>query len=158
MKYFKPDLLARLNSADERTSDAASEQWDAARNAYEQSLEKIRPLLPVAILDTHFHDAKIGRGLMRGRVYFIFVLTEDRQSLEIDYLLSAAPSVVQHPPLSTSKQVFWWYDEIEKANDGFVHSILMSNGVELRIPFLKVQVSPVEFAKAVVPDAALCTE
>ena len=146
MKFFTPDLLARYNSPNEEIADIASDQWGAARDAYGRIVEQLRQNIQVQqLLDIDFHDAIVDFMGGRGLIFSIYLRTEEGSGFEVVYLLADSLSWIQHPSFPAARVLTWWYDEIEELKDcSFVHSILLSSGVELHIPFVKATVRTFE--------------
>src|SRR6266849_562695 len=46
MKYFTPELMARIGSPDDAVAKAAAAEWDQSLERYEQRLEQIRAEMP----------------------------------------------------------------------------------------------------------------
>src|SRR4051812_34465166 len=46
MKYFKPELLARVRSSDDNVAEVAAVEWEEAVAAYQARFKKIRDKLP----------------------------------------------------------------------------------------------------------------
>ncbi len=158
MKYMTAELLARLQSADEAIVDAADEEWSRRCEAYRTHLAAIQADLSYgvkAMLRHQLHDAKVLTVAVDEENCFSVFLdlgqTEDPRdkNLELRYHLTAAPGCstpgydfTYHQELSGYGQMYkrWLYDEVDVIETGkaFVHNILLSGGVELRLIFSKL--------------------
>lgn len=154
MNYFTPELLSRYGAADDRIADAASAEWEEKHEAYLQHLTMLRPRLPrsvVRLLDRQcLHDANVLTIVLGERPSFSIVLELDgpeQRWLELRYRLPqrSAFQVVRHSEYAEEgKPLQWWlYDEFEVVQQDpvplFRHSILLSGGWELQVPFLDLR-------------------
>lgn len=152
MKYFTPELFARLQNFDPRAMDAADADWEAAEERYEQRLRELGPAIePVrkrfeGIL---LHDATV-ESISRRDDQFVIVLHKDappRDVVTLTYTLATEPIIDQNAlaPALRSRVMQFQYDEFDVVReDGqthYTHSILFSNGWEVRLPFRDVQVT-----------------
>jgi hypothetical protein len=97
----------------------------------------------------YFHDANVLNMGQRGDT-FVIVLQLDvppNDLLTITYSLVAAPQIRRElfPASLRSPQPQWLHEELELIRDGgqkhFVHTILFSNGWQVRLPFREVQLT-----------------
>ncbi len=148
MKYFTRDLHLAMQHPGDAEASAADAAWERAVDAYEARLSALRPSLPSSVLqllDGHLlHDARVlGTGAPSGR--FVLTIRLDappHEVLTIAYTLTA-PAVwrrVSFAGMPDGAPPLWLYDEVEAGPDGFVHSVLFSNGWELDVPFREVEV------------------
>jgi hypothetical protein len=156
MKYFTPELYARGQSQDDDVLDEVEQRWEEASERYVAYLRSVEGALPPGIRHIHdsyyLHDSVI---LSMGRQgdRFVMVLQldvppHDRLSdlLVFTYELAGEPVIDREalpPELRCPVQVEWMYDEVEMAPGGaagWVQSILLSNGWEVRLPLRDVHV------------------
>ncbi len=140
MKFLTPDLLARFQSEDETTALRAHDEWEEAGERYHVELDSIRNKLPanaVSLMDRFFlHDARVvwvGSG--DGALVFVLMLDGDGGGLQLEYDLAEPATLTPHPELAEDSPLEWLYDEFTLAGDAavFVHSILFTDGSELRL-------------------------
>jgi hypothetical protein len=152
MKYFTPELFIRLQGSDPAAMDAADAAWEAAEERYEQHLQELGPALAPILKRFEgvlLHDATVW-GISRQGDQFVIVLHKDippRDVVTLTYTLAAEPWLTQDalPPQLCSRVMRFECDEFDVVPaDGqpyFAHSILFSNGWEIRLPFRDVRVS-----------------
>lgn len=150
MKYFTPELLARLGSEDEAVVRDAEAEWERRSEAYEQDLRAIEPDLPEhvqAFNDLLLHDARV-YSLARRDHQLIMVLHKDvppRDLVIVTYDLAGEPEIdtEAYPPRERSGVMDFEYDELgedqEKGEVIFTQSVLFSNGWEVRLRFRDVR-------------------
>ena len=170
MKYMTPELLARFRSLDDAVSELAAAEWQRACNAYNEYLEETRSRLPRAVrsLLRRFclHDARVILLGHRedGLSFSIFLKldTPKDKGVQLTYELVEPPVGHRHPVLSDeSSPLVWLYDEFEvreaagEAFPTFWHSLLFTNGRELRLHFreLKLQIYEKVFSPMMRPLA-----
>jgi len=155
MKHFTPDLYVRYQAVTEEAMDVADADWEKARTRYQKRLERMGPWLPRSLraLLTKFylHDAEV---LSMGRQdhRFLIVLRLDvppRSLVILNYQLTGLPVIRTGvlPPEHCSAHVTWMYDEVGRAGGTraeWTHSILLSNGWEVRLRCRSVRVSQAE--------------
>ncbi|MEX0702403.1 MAG: hypothetical protein WD069_09945 [Planctomycetales bacterium] len=144
MRFFTPDLYARLQGPGPSAMDAADAEWERAETAYAQHIRSIRPGLPDSVCElldeTRLHDAEVlwmGRSLP----FFGILLRLDvppHATLLLNYFLLAPPRLDTSalPPEHRTAGMQWLYDEVDSAGSrtaGFQHTILFSNGWELQL-------------------------
>ena len=156
MKYFTPELFTRCQDVSKREATLSTmEEWERAVQRYRTDLQKIRPHLTKALsrlLDGyHLHDAAV-LALGQSEDTFLIVLQLDlpsRDLLQLSYCLRGNPRLDRTalPAPHHSRQALWLYDEVGMEpsiwlNDPktFTHEILLSNGWELNLRFLDVDV------------------
>jgi hypothetical protein len=165
MKYMTYDLLVRTQSADEEVAEAALTEWEQACENYKRHVEEIRCKLPKpvqALLDSFYlHDAKLNTFGMdkdvedESLVFIDLQLDSPRtQGLRLQYRLGGKIKAVFHAWHPEAKaQLLWLYDEIDAVEvdlpEGgrvavFTHSILLSEGLELQLPFFSLALKPYE--------------
>jgi hypothetical protein len=156
MKYFTPDLLARFGSTDDLVADAAYEEWEAKREAYDKHLKEIGKQLPRSvrrfIKEYRLHDARvvlIGNQPPRSFALFLELDASRNEGVLLVYSLAAPPQMIRHPVLSENTdgvQAEWLYDEIDIIGvdniSAFRHSILFTGGVELQLVFYRLKCVP----------------
>ena len=157
MKYFTPERYLRLGTLDDRAAFlAAHEQWEKAIRGYQRHLRHIRADLPAGLrrlVETvYLHDARILDMWWNGRTRFSITLqpeTDAARLVVLAYSLVEPPTVRPDvlPIALRSEAVSWLYDELAVAGNGtakervFAHSILLSDGRELRLNFRNVRVT-----------------
>jgi hypothetical protein len=151
MKYFTPELIARLGSTDDDVADAADAEWDQVLERYEQHLQAFRGTLPEYVRefeDLLLHDAEVCCFARRGDQLFL-VLHKDippRDIVLLTYTLTAEPLIdlealpVMHP----GPVMKFLYDEFDALCQGshfvYTQSILFTNGWEVTLRFSDVRV------------------
>jgi len=162
MKFFTPDLLFRFGSEDDAVADAAQADWEKADLAYRKRLNKIiLPGLPSAaksfVKKLCLHDARLLIMAVSGdrlTVSLFLELDDPRnQGVLLHYDLARTLKVVKHPEIrEPDTPVEWLYDEFDvKVSGGqkvFTHSILFTDGNELRLGFRNMLAEP--YAKTAV--------
>ena len=152
MNYFTPELIARLNSADEQAANAADAEWDRRLERYEEHLRQIEPELPEharAFARLLLHDATVC-GVARRGDQFLLVLHKaipPRELVVLTYTLLEEPFIDREalPPDMRSEGMDFQYDEFELVRDGasrsYRQAILFGNGWEVRLSFRDVRVA-----------------
>jgi hypothetical protein len=98
MKYFTPELIARLASSDDAVVNAAEAEWDRRQQAYEEEIQRIEPELPEHVREFNnllLHDARV-ESLVRRDGQLILVLRKDippRDLVIIAYTLAGEPVI-----------------------------------------------------------------
>jgi hypothetical protein len=147
MKYFTRERFLALQRPDQ--AEATDADWDDAVSRYEEHLQTIRPALPPAALDLldghHLHDARVLSLAQRGErlIVTLQLNTPPQDLLTAVYTLAGAPTFRQEPfPWTTgAAQPLWLYDELEVGAGHLTHSILLSNGWEIDVPFREVELT-----------------
>jgi hypothetical protein len=162
MNYFKPELLARCRSRGD-VAEAAAAEWEAARAAYRARLDAIRPSLPAAVRRllsiVSLHDAKV-LGMSIGKRKPRFALRvrlegtarQPGEVLEVSYRPVVGPNggvTFQKPPLAEAPPPgpqWVLYDEFDVDEDRglFVHSLLLTSGMEISVRFHSLSVQYLE--------------
>jgi hypothetical protein len=152
MTYFPPELFARLQDLDPGAMDAADADWEAAEGQYEQRLQELGPAIDPVLNRFEgvlLHDATVESISQRGD-QLIMVLRKDippRDVVTLTYNLAGEPFIDRNalPPGLRSQVMQFQYDEFDVEQRGdqacWTHSILFSNGWEVRLPFRDVQVA-----------------
>ncbi len=163
MRYFTPELIARLNSTDDAVVNAAEAEWDRRLEAYEEELRRIEPDLAEHIREFNnllLHDARV-ESLARRDEQLIMVLRKDippRDLVILTYTLAGEPVIdTEALPRETRSEVMEFdYDEFGVLHEGgqtlYIQSILFSNGWEVRLSFHDVRFI---LAKPLYPPASL---
>ena len=155
MKYFTPDLYARLQVFDDASMNAADADWEAAVMRYEAHLQALGE--SVGRLVDKFqgvllHDAKVLSIAKRGN-RFTIVLRKDlppKDLVTLNYTLTAEPFIDKAAvPHGRHAAGMWFeYDEFDVVHEGdmptFEHAMLFSNGWEIRLQFDDLQISMAE--------------
>ena len=98
MKYFTPELFARLQNFDPRAMDVADADWEAAEGRYEQRLQELGPAIDPVLkrLDgVLLHDATV-ESISRRDDQFIMVLHKNvppRDVVTLTYTLAGEPFI-----------------------------------------------------------------
>ncbi len=149
MKYFTPELIARLGSTDEDVADAADAEWDEIHERYVQHLQEIRSRMPEhqrQVEDLLLHDADVW-SMARQADKFIVVLRKNippRELVILTYTLTAEPVIdteaLAEPDRSPVMQFL--YNELDLVQESdppvYSESILFSNGWEIQLRFRDV--------------------
>lgn len=163
MRYFTPELFVRLQDVEDR---AAVSEWDKASRTYAEYLEALQSRLPRSVRrfvkDVRLHDADVVSISRSGNTLVITVQPEDPSG----DLLTLAYTLVEAPRLNRTalsgehrtEHAGWLYDEITVARPRapsaaqrgrrqgqaatvrlptYTHDILLSNGWELHLRFVK---------------------
>jgi hypothetical protein len=159
MNYFTPKLFVRLQDV---RDEAAIQDWEQAVRDYAASLGGILPRLPASLRQMlkklPLHDADI-LSMTRLKDTLSITLRPELSGelLVLSYTLVEGPSINRSalPPEHCTEQVAWLYDELglelvsgppnwqtaadRVRGDGratiCTHSILLSNGWEVRLKF-----------------------
>lgn len=122
---------------------------------YDAYLQTIRPEMPESVRELldgfYLHDARVLSMGRRGDTFVISLQLDapPNELLTITYSLAGTPEIKQDlfPWASAAAAPAWLYEEIELVREGdqrsFVHTILFSNGWEVRLPFRDVSLSTV---------------
>jgi hypothetical protein len=152
MKYFTPDLFVRFQSLEADSVSDGMDAWEEAIQHYREQLHSLLPLAPEGVRRLHdhyyLHDAEVLTLGQEGPL-FILVLRLDPpyRDLVLTYTLTDEPAIDRAalPAEHSSKQIEWLYDELALVSAVPAvcdHSILLSNGWELRLRFTDLQVTP----------------
>ncbi len=150
MKFFTPELLKRCRSGERAVAEAASDEWDAAVEAYAAHLKGLRPLMPNCLRRAvrsmpALHDSRpLGIQSFPGRPRVALRLRlEGRagaagEELELVYS-TVTPGAKEdvtasrHDIGSKGGVVKVLYHEFDLEGPGvFTHSLLLSDGWVLR--------------------------
>lgn len=153
MNYFTRERYSALQERGEHAMDAADAAWAEASARYDATLQTIRPEMPETVRELvdgfYLHDARVLSMGRRGDTFAISLQLDVPPSelLTITYTLDGAPAIQQDlfPWTTAGAAPLWLCEEIERVCEGprrhFVHSILFSNGWEVRLPFREVRVA-----------------
>jgi hypothetical protein len=153
MNFFTRERYLALQERGDEAMDAADAAWAEAVARYDAYLQSIRPEMPEAVRELvdgfHLHDARVLSMGRRGDTLVISLQLDVPPSelLTITYTLAGTPQLDQglFPWATPGAAPTWLYEEIELVREGershFVHSILFSNGWEVRLPFREVRVA-----------------
>jgi hypothetical protein len=162
VKYFTPDLLAECRSSDPEVAETAAAKWQQRAEAYRRRLQAIQRRLPFGVRrlmrSVTLHDA----GLMttnvadiRGRKQFFLSFRLPSRGgtagVQLRYDGVKRVAVVLHAPhASGDAELFALYDEFDVLAHGtLTHSLLMTGGVEIRVRFANLAMTP--FTRVVAP-------
>jgi len=152
MNYFTRERYLALQERGD-AMDAADAAWAEAVARYEAYLQTIRPEMPESVRELldgfYLHDARVLSMGRRGDTFVISLQLDvpPNELLTITYNLAGPPEIRQDlfPWATPTATPAWLYEEIElvraRERSHFIHSILFSNGWEVRLPFREVQVS-----------------
>jgi len=153
MNYFTREHYLALQQPGDDAMDTADAAWAEAVERYDTYLQTIRPEMPEAVRELldgfYLHDARV---LSMGRPGDTFVISlqldvPPNELLTITYVLAGSPEITQalFPWATADATPAWLHEEIALIRAGnqvhFVHSILFSNGWELRLPFCEVRLA-----------------
>ncbi len=153
MNYFTRQRYLALQDRGDDAMDAADAAWAEAVARYETYLQTIRPEMPEAVRELldgfYLHDARVLSMGRRGDTFVISLQLDvpPNELLTITYSLAGTPEIGQElfPWATAAVTPDWLYEEIERIRAGnerqFVHSILFSNGWEVRLPFRAVSMA-----------------
>ena len=150
MTYFTRERYLGLQERGDDAMDAADAAWEEAVGRYHAYLQAIRPEMPEAVRELldgfYLHDARVLSIGRRGGTFVISLQLDvpPNELLTITYSLAGTPEIKQElfPWATAGATPEWLYEEIELIGEGnqshYVHSILFSNGWEVRLPFREV--------------------
>ena len=168
MKYFRPELYLQSQP---RNDDAAIENamaaWDRAETEYESELKREWSRFPEAVHhyleNIRLHDGVlVADGPPAADEYRLVVRTDSPtgEFVELTYFLTEPPRMTDagFPADLKSETPYWVCDEFEAdpvtpTTARFTHSILLSDGRELRVRFHDLEVR--RFAPLLTALAAL---
>jgi hypothetical protein len=145
MKYFTPELLAKYRSQDDDVADAADEEWERTIAAYAKRLKKIRSKLPEEVRqfmsEYCLHDAKLILFGMHKDLPLLAVLlqlegtsSQPGEALALFYK-TADGQHVGKPRQSALEWVQCDEFDLDEKQGFFTHSLLLTDGSEIKIPF-----------------------
>jgi hypothetical protein len=164
VRFFTPERLVQLQDhSDERRFLAALDDWEAAVAGYWEQLHHIQEALPSGLRHlvntVALHDARVidlSRG-QRSRLTIILQPESDpSRQVVLAYSLIEPAEIVEDvlPEAARSQPLQWLYDELEEVQDvgnssrrerssgrKFLHSILLSNGWEVKLRFRRVSLT-----------------
>jgi hypothetical protein len=153
MNYFTRERYLALQERGDEAMDAADAAWAEAVARYDAYLLTIRPEMPEGVREVldgfYLHDARVLSMGRRGDTFVISLQLDvpPNELLTITYTLAGAPEIQQElfPWATAGKAPAWLYEELELVREGershFVHSILFSNGWEVRLAFREVHLA-----------------
>jgi hypothetical protein len=148
MKYLTPELLARFQADDEGAALKAHDEWDEAGERYRAEWKSLREKFPrqaVSLRERFYlHDARVLLAAARSRFFTVVLqLDADNGGLQIEYKLAAPVILTPHPEIAEDCPLEWLYDEFDVLEKDsvtvFAHSILFTDGSELRLVFHNLQ-------------------
>jgi hypothetical protein len=180
VRHFTPERLVRLQDhSDERRFLAALDEWEDAVSAYQEQLHRIQDALPAGLRHlvntVALHDARV-IDLSRGqRSRFTIILqpeSDPSRQVVLAYSLVEPVEIIEDAlsEAARSQPLQWLYDELEDAqtvDNGnqlprpdartFLHSILLSNGWEVKLHFRSVTVTrPVSLLHRRLESPSVC--
>ena|SRR5690348_17256268 len=153
MNYFTRDRYLALQDRGDDAMDAADAAWDEAVARYDAYLQTIRAEMPEAVRELldgfYLHDARVLSMGRRGDTFVISLQLDapPNELLTITYHLAGTPEISQElfPWATATATPEWLHEELELIREGgqshYVHSILFSNGWEVRLPFREVDLA-----------------
>ena len=146
MKYFTRDLLERFGSPEDDVADAAQAEWEAAAEAYREELAATRQYFDPQLLrlldEVRLHDAQLLLAERFGDLFFVEIVpvrTVRPILLTYDLAPGYPAEMLGEAPRTSDAAVYWLYDELSALSPGlaraFTHTILLSDGREIVIPF-----------------------
>ncbi len=168
MEFFTPQLYQQFNSLDEAEADRANEAWEQAILAYKRQLGSLRDRLPsqlITLSELCLHDAEVVKWeeitQAGGPMFFppdspfpfplsiwsavaVITLRLDGEILSLFYCLWDHIRTREAPDnwRFSKLREHWLYDEVqihgERSYTTYMHSILLSTGAVLDIPFVSV--------------------
>jgi hypothetical protein len=157
MKYFTPALYTDLQDfTSDEAMNLADAAWEEAVDRYDAYYRSIAGQLPSGFreLQDNFYlrDASV-RAIGRRDNQLLIVLTLDAPPhalLLVRYDLDGQPRLDRealHEALRSKGGAHWLHDEVEvvsRAPLRCVHSVQLSNGLEVQIPFRDIHVEQAE--------------
>lgn len=154
MNYFTPARYVALQDfSSDAAMNAADAAWQEAVERYDEYFRSVEEKLPSGIREMqsgyYLHDALVSNmGRQANRFTIVLQLdTPPKDLLLVEYDLTGEPVVEKEAIVQGHREkgpVWWLYDEVEltsAAPPGCVHSILLSNGWEVRLPIRDVRIS-----------------
>ncbi len=165
MQFFTPQLYQQFNSSDESEAERANEAWEKAILAYRQQLEALRDRMPsqvVALSELCLHDAEVLKReevvQASGPTFFhdfpfpfpiwsaveVITVQVGGEAFSLFYNLWDRVQVREAPEgwRFSKLREHWLYDEVQARDERrgvmWTHSILLSTGAVLEVPFLSV--------------------
>jgi hypothetical protein len=148
MKYFTPARhLALQDCSSDEVMNAADADWESAVDEYEAYLDTIRPTLPDGVrqlVGWYLHDAAV-ISMAKGDDRFDVTLQLEpppQDLLTISYGLIGEVVIDENALTQPGRRrPLWFYEELSAIPGGYQHSILLSNGWELMVPFRDVKIT-----------------
>lgn len=148
MKYFTPELLEHYGSENDIVADQGQAAWEKASEEYLRHYKSIEGSLPAklrSVLDRFYlHDARLFGVALEPPFLFLTMQLDapPHEVLVFQYYLRKEPEAIRwNQGSDPCPYAEWLYDEVDlKKVENiifFEHSVLFTNGVELRIPFLQ---------------------
>jgi hypothetical protein len=154
MKYFTPErYIALQDFSSDAVMDAADSAWDEQVERYEAYYHSVEAALPPEFRQLqegyYLHDAEVLYLGQQGTRFFIALRLDPppQQILQLSYELTGKPEIDRNAlpaALCAKDSGLWQYDEVELSGSGCVHSILFSNGWEVRLPFSALRIEEVQ--------------
>jgi hypothetical protein len=149
MKHFTPErYLALQDFSSNEAMNAADAVWEKAVDEYEAYLDTIKPTLPDNVRQLlqgfYLHDARVVSMARRDDRFEVTLHLDPppQELLTISYHLMGEPVINEQAYSPAGKRPpLWFYEELSAVPGGYQHSVLLSNGWELTIPFKDVQLT-----------------
>jgi hypothetical protein len=162
MKYFTPErCIALQDFSSDAVMDAADSAWDEQVEQYEAYYHSIEAALTPEFRRLqegyYLHDAEVLYLGQHGDWFFMALRLDPppQQILQLSYELAGQPQIDRNalpPHLCAKNSGLWQYDEVELVDSTgsvCIHSILLSNGWEVRLPFHALRI---EEMQALLPE------
>jgi hypothetical protein len=152
MNFFTPALYVRLQDFDPAVMEAADSDWEQAECHYQDRLKQLGRMIEPVLRrfdGVLLHDAVV-LGISRQGSQLVMLLRRDippREVVTLTYELVGEPFINPDafPASYRSGVMQFQYDEFDadtiNGQVQFSHSLLFSNGWEIRLLFRDVQVS-----------------
>jgi hypothetical protein len=175
MKYFTPELWLQTQSGvAPETFLAAYEAWERNIDVYEEQLRRIIPAIPASrsygslrrfAEQESLQDAIVLGAWFTSQDRLNFLLqpeTPTERLLQLDYTLAAEAAVIPDvlPAQYRTSAIRWMYDELDvqaetagTAEPTFTHNILLSNGCEVILRFVRFRMARCQALLPALPGA-----
>lgn len=145
MKYFTPELLARIRSEDDDVSWPAHDEWEVAIARYRRRLNKLVDKFPEGVSrfeedSVCLHDARVLSIARQGEQLLMVLEPEPpaTTAVVLTFTLEGTPVIDPEalPDGATGDWITWMYEEWDidrKGNCWF--EVLLTNGWSVRLRF-----------------------
>jgi hypothetical protein len=152
MKFFTLQLYQQFNSFDDVEAERANEAWEQAIIAYKQQLDSVRDCMSsqlIILSELCLHDAEVLKreeftDINETMSVAVITLRLNEEIISLFYCLWDHIRVNDAPDNwhGSKFKEYWLYDEVQVYDKcrftNFMHSIMLSTGVVLDIPFTSV--------------------
>jgi hypothetical protein len=157
MKYFTPERYVALQDfSSDAAMNAADAAWEQVVQQYETYYHSVEGSLPVEfrrLQDAYYlHDAQVLYLGEQGNRFVIALRLDPppQQILHLSYELTGVPHINRDALPTIHREegsARWLYDDVEllaQSPASCVHSILLSNGWEVQLPFCNLRIEEVQ--------------